>query len=33
MAEFTGAIREKGLTGALTDRDKEFGDYRISTGS
>jgi hypothetical protein len=30
MAEFTGAIKEKGLTGALTERDSGFGDYRTT---
>ena len=28
MRLFTTAIKEKGLTGALSDRDKPFGDYR-----
>ena len=28
MAEFTGAIKDKGLTGALQERDSKFGDYR-----
>jgi enoyl-CoA hydratase len=28
MAEFTGSIREKGLTSALQERDEKFGDYR-----
>jgi enoyl-CoA hydratase len=28
MAEFTGAIADKGLTGALQERDSKFGDYR-----
>jgi len=30
MAEFLGAAREKGLTGALQERDEPFGDYRTS---
>jgi enoyl-CoA hydratase len=30
MAEFLGAINEKGLTGALSDRDTPFGDYRTN---
>jgi enoyl-CoA hydratase len=29
MAEFVAAIENKGLTGALSDRDKPFGDYRV----
>ncbi|TML18417.1 MAG: enoyl-CoA hydratase [Actinobacteria bacterium] len=29
MRRFTTAIKEKGLTGALSERDKPFGDYRI----
>ena len=28
MRRFTTAIKEKGLTGALSERDKPFGDYR-----
>ncbi len=28
MAEFTGAIRDRGLTAALQERDSPFGDYR-----
>jgi enoyl-CoA hydratase len=31
MAEFQKAIQEKGLTGALTERDAPFGDYRHTT--
>jgi enoyl-CoA hydratase len=31
MREFLGATREKGLTGALQERDKKFGDYRTTT--
>jgi enoyl-CoA hydratase len=31
MREFIGATREKGLTGALQERDKKFGDYRTTT--
>ena len=27
------AIKEKGLTGALSERDAPFGDYRTTTGS
>ena len=30
MAEFVGNIQQKGLTGALTERDSSFGDYRTS---
>jgi enoyl-CoA hydratase len=30
MREFIGAAREKGLTGALQERDAPFGDYRTS---
>jgi enoyl-CoA hydratase len=30
MRQFTGAIKEKGLTAALTERDEPFGDYRTS---
>src|SRR6476646_9182619 len=30
MREFIGATREKGLTGALQERDAPFGDYRTS---
>jgi enoyl-CoA hydratase len=30
MADFVGNTQEKGLTGALTDRDAKFGDYRTS---
>jgi enoyl-CoA hydratase len=28
MRDFVGNIRDKGLTGALTERDEPFGDYR-----
>ena len=31
MADFQKAIQEKGLTGALTERDAPFGDYRHTT--
>jgi enoyl-CoA hydratase len=31
MAEFTGNIAQKGLTGALQERDEKFGDYRTTT--
>src|SRR6478752_1902116 len=31
MREFIGATREKGLTGALQERDQKFGDYRTTT--
>jgi enoyl-CoA hydratase len=30
MHEFIGAAREKGLTGALQERDAPFGDYRTT---
>jgi enoyl-CoA hydratase len=30
MADFVGNIKEKGLTGALTERDEKFGDYRTT---
>lgn len=30
MRLFTTAIKEKGLTGALSERDKPFGDYRTA---
>jgi enoyl-CoA hydratase len=30
MREFIGATREKGLTGALQERDAPFGDYRTT---
>jgi enoyl-CoA hydratase len=30
MAEFVGNIQQKGLTGALSERDEKFGDYRTS---
>ena len=30
MRRFTTAIKEKGLTGALSERDKPFGDYRTT---
>ena len=30
MAKFVKAIEEKGLTGALSARDEQFGDYRTS---
>jgi enoyl-CoA hydratase len=30
MADFVGNTKEKGLTGALTERDSKFGDYRTS---
>lgn len=30
MADFVGNTKEKGLTGALTERDAKFGDYRTS---
>jgi enoyl-CoA hydratase len=30
MAEFTGNIAQKGLTGALQERDEKFGDYRTT---
>jgi len=30
MADFVGNTQEKGLTGALTERDAKFGDYRTS---
>jgi enoyl-CoA hydratase len=32
MAEFVSAIRSKGLTDALSERDAPFGDYRHTTG-
>ena len=28
MAEFLKLVRDEGLTGALQERDKPFGDYR-----
>ena len=31
FAEFLEAMRTKGLTAALSDRDGPFGDYRAST--
>lgn len=30
LDEFMGAIKEQGLTGALQERDKRFGDYRTT---
>jgi enoyl-CoA hydratase len=30
MARFIADIQEKGLTGALTERDGKFGDYRTA---
>jgi len=33
MAEFTGNIAQKGLTGALQERDSTFGDYRTNSGT
>ena len=30
MAKFIQSMEEKGLTGALTARDEQFGDYRTS---
>jgi enoyl-CoA hydratase len=33
MRQFTENIKAKGLTSALSDRDKPFGDYRTTTGS
>ena len=30
MRDFTGNVRDKGLTGALSQRDQAFGDYRTS---
>jgi enoyl-CoA hydratase len=32
MAEFMAAARERGLTGALQERDEPFGDYRTTSG-
>ena len=32
MRQFTENIKAKGLTSALSDRDKPFGDYRTTTG-
>jgi enoyl-CoA hydratase len=31
MRQFTSNIREKGLTGALSERDEPFGDYRTNS--
>ncbi len=33
MADFVAAIKNKGLTGALQERDKPFGDYRTTSGT
>ena len=30
MKDFLGNIKQKGLTGALSDRDGEYGDYRTT---
>jgi enoyl-CoA hydratase len=30
MERFIAEIQEKGLTGALTERDAKFGDYRTA---
>ena len=30
MERFIAEIQEKGLTGALTERDAQFGDYRTA---
>ncbi len=32
LKDFVGSIQDKGLVGALSDRDGAFGDYRTSTG-
>jgi hypothetical protein len=32
MDEFVGRTQEKGLTGALQERDQPFGDYRATRG-
>jgi enoyl-CoA hydratase len=30
MQEFLGQIKDKGLTGALSERDEKYGDYRTT---
>ena len=30
MQEFLGQIKDKGLTGALSERDGKYGDYRTT---